>query len=504
MAGTRLSGLISGMDTESIISQLVDAKKVNVNKTKKKQISLNYKQDAWKSLNSKLKSLQQKYVSNLRFSSSYAKKTTKVSNSSAVSVITGGGAVNGVQSLEVKQLAKTGYLTGAKLGDGKQDFTALSTMEDLGMEFDTTGQGSFKVKAGSKSVDVDFTASTTISDVLTKMKEAGLNASFDAKNQRFFVSSKESGKANDFSITANDANGAKALDALGLTKQAGATKIDGQDAKILLNDAEFENTTNSFEINGLTITALSETKPGEAVTLTTQDDTEGIYDMVRNFINEYNSVINELDKLYNADSITLEPLLQEEKDALSETEVKDVEEKLRGSVLRRDSNINSIASALKDAMSATYEVNGKKMGLFDFGINTLSYFAAPDNEKNAFHIDGDDKDENTAGNADKLKSMISSDPNAVISFFTQLGQKLYSNMSDQSKSVEGYRTYGSFYDDKRMKTDYTDFNTKISDMEKKLNDYEDKWYAKFAKMEKAMAKMQSNTSGVTALLGGQY
>ena len=39
-------------------------------------------------------------------------------------------------------------------------------------------------------------------------------------------------------------------------------------------------------------------------------------------------------------------------------------------------------------------------------------------------------------------------------------------------------------------------------MEKKLNDYEDMWYKKFSKMETAMAKMQSNTSAVTALLGG--
>ena len=75
-------------------------------------------------------------------------------------------------------------------------------------------------------------------------------------------------------------------------------------------------------------------------------------------------------------------------------------------------------------------------------------------------------------------------------------------MSDISKSVDGYRSFGSFYDDKKMKTDYTEYNSKIAELEEKMNDYEDKWYAKFAKMETAMAKMQSNTSAVSALLGG--
>ena len=108
----RLSGLMSGMDTESIVQQLVEAKKTKVDTAKKDQTKLQWKQDIWKELNTKLKNLQSKYLSNMRFSDAYSKKTTKVSNSNAVSVITGEDAVNGVQSLEINQLAKTAYLTG--------------------------------------------------------------------------------------------------------------------------------------------------------------------------------------------------------------------------------------------------------------------------------------------------------------------------------------------------------------------------------------------------------
>jgi flagellar hook-associated protein 2 len=187
---------------------------------------------------------------------------------------------------------------------------------------------------------------------------------------------------------------------------------------------------------------------------------------------------------------------------MSDSEVEEWESKIKDSILRRDDNLSTVSSALKSIMSAGITVNGKTMYLSSFGISTLSYFSAADNEKNAYHIDGDPDDDDTSGNSDVLKSMIASDSSTVISFFTQLSQSLYSKMSDLSKSVNGYRSYGSFYDDKKMDSDYSDYTDKISDLEDKLNDYEDKWYSKFSAMETALAKLQSNSSAVTALLGG--
>lgn len=494
----RLTGLMSGMDTDSVIQELVSARKTKVDDAVKAQTKLEWKQDAWKALNTRLKNLQNKYIGNMRFSSAFMKKTTKVSNSSAVSVITGENAVNGVQELQVNKLAKTAYLTGAEVSktDGTKA-TALTKISELGA---IAENAKITVEIGGETKNIEVNQDTTISDVLTELKNLGLNASFDENNQRLFVSAKESGAENDFTLSGTG----YALTALGLSvKNNGANKIDGQDAEITLNGATFTSNTNVFAINGLTFTALSTTAAGETVTVTTQDDTDGIYDMVKDFLKEYNAIINEMDKLYNADSARgYEPLTDEEKEAMSESEIEKYEEKIKAALLRRDSNLYSISSALKKTMSSGIEVNGEMMYLSDFGINTLGYFNAADNEKNAYHIDGDPDNENTSGNADKLKSMISSDPDTVVSFFTQLSKNLYEEMSNQSKSVDGYRSFGSFYDDKKMKEDYSDYTTKIAELEEKLADYEDKWYAKFAAMETALAKMQSNTSAVTALLGG--
>ena len=117
----RITGMNSGLDTESIITELVKAKTVKKDSLVKAQTKLQWKQDAWKELNSKVYALYSKTLSNMRLKSDYSKKTTKVSNEAAATVITGANAVNGVQTLKISQMAKTGYLTGAQLQeDGKK------------------------------------------------------------------------------------------------------------------------------------------------------------------------------------------------------------------------------------------------------------------------------------------------------------------------------------------------------------------------------------------------
>ena len=68
-------------------------------------------------------------------------------------------------------------------------------------------------------------------------------------------------------------------------------------------------------------------------------------------------------------------------------------------------------------------------------------------------------------------------------------------------SSTDYSSAFTVYNDKEMKKELSDYDSKISDAQDKLNDYLDKWYAKFSKMETAMAKMQSKTDALTNMLG---
>ena len=97
-------------------------------------------------------------------------------------------------------------------------------------------------------------------------------------------------------------------------------KVAGQDSEIELNGVKYTGDSNSYSINGLTIEVLAETGDS-AISITTSTDTQGVYDKVKDFLTEYNNIINEMTKLYNADSAgSYEPLTDDEKDQMSDKE----------------------------------------------------------------------------------------------------------------------------------------------------------------------------------------
>lgn len=697
----RVTGMYSGLDTETIIQELVAAKQTKVDDLKKEQTKLEWKQTAWKDLNTKITKFYKGSLENMVYQSSYMKKKTTSSNDNLVSIITKDSAMDSVQEMEINKLAKAGYLTGGVITDkdGKKVTSGSKLVDKLGI----VSGSKFAINASGKTVDITVDENTTISDVVSRLQEAGVKASFDAKNQRLFIGSEGTGAASDFTIIADNSDGLAAMEKLGIltygsggdddqvlaaykkwaemsdadkqsaidsrtasllktyaaerdslveqieslnksqdtlveefkkeftdstifddvaasdfadklsariaelkqsqkdaqaviddenasaedkaaaqetlnkskselsylegyqsntetiassqkrvdelnqdyikadgtagtktveeatayvenrisqakdmvadyaAKKAAydakpaserAVKTDGQDAEIVLNGATFTSDSNTFEINGLTITCKGVTTGGEKITLTTENDVSGIYDMIKGFIKEYSDLINEMDKLYNADSAKgYDPLTDEEKDSMSDKEVEKWETKIKDALLRRDSTLNTVSSAMKEIMASSFTVNGKTMSLADFGIETLGYFNAADNEKNAYHINGDADDENVKSKTNTLQEMISSDPDSVVAFFTQLGKSLNSKVKDLMGRTD-YSSSNTVYDDKKMKTDYDSYTTKIKEAEEKLQDYEDKWYSKFSRMETALAKLQSNSSAITGLLGG--
>lgn len=280
-----------------------------------------------------------------------------------------------------------------------------------------------------------------------------------------------------------------------------AHKIQGHDAEFKLNGVAYTSYNNTLSVNGMTITALEE-NPGKEITLSTTYDTDGVYDMIKGMFTAYNELINEMDSLYNAESASdYEPLTSEEKDALTDTEIEEWEKKIKDSLMRRDSTLSSVAGTMKNAMLKGINVNGKTMYLADFGIETLGYFYAKENERNAYHIAGDKDDVATKGKDDVLKTMIATDPDTVMEFFVGLTNNMHDELAKKMSATK-FSSALTVYNDKKMKTEYDDYSKKIKEQEEKLNSYIDKWYAKFSAMETALSKLESKNSSLSSLFGG--
>ena len=303
-----------------------------------------------------------------------------------------------------------------------------------------------------------------------------------------------------------------------------AYKIAGSNAEITLNGVKYESDTNSFSINGLTINAQAVTQ-GD-ITINTSVDTQGIYDKIKDFLTEYNTVINEITKLYNADSAKdYEPLTDEEKEAMSEDQIEKWESKIKDSLLRRDTTLSGVMSAMTNSMAQSIVVggipvtdndgnvekdsdgnvmykegSGTTFSLSSFGIQTLGFLNAAKNEQNAYHIDGDEDDENTSGKTDKLMKAIQENADQVCEFMQRLTTKLYSAVDKKMKSTTLSSAY-KVYNDKELDSQYKDYTELIKKWEEKIADKEDYYYKKFTAMETALSKLQSQTNSLSGLIG---
>lgn len=507
----RITGLNSGLDTDSIVQELVSAYSTKKDKYVKAQTKLEWKQDAWKEMNTKIYSFYSKSLSNIRRVGNFSnKKTTTVSDSTMAKVSADSTVQNGTQKLKVIGLASAGYLTGTELkkADGEK-YSKSSTLSELGIK-----DGTLQIKTGDGTKEVKVTGDMKISDFTNALKEQGINANFDVTQQRFFLNS-ASGTENDFDFEVTDQAGLDTLAKLGLATEDNydavsgadktgknfAKKTDATNAEIELNGVRFTSDTNEFNINGLNITATS-ADPNKELTITTATDVDGIYNMVKDFLKEYNELINSMEKSYNAASAKgYEPLTDEEKGELSDKEVEKWESKIKDSLLRRDSTLGSLMTTMSMAMSKTYEVDGKTYSLSSFGIATAGYFNRTENESYALHIDGDPDDTTSSANTDKLRKAIENDPDTFASFFTQMAQGLYDDLHEKMGSTTLSSAF-TVYNDKQMKSEYDEYTETIKKWEEKLEQMQESYYKQFSAMEKALATLQSQQNSLSSLLGG--
>ena len=669
----RMTGLISGLDTETLITQMISGHKTKVENAQKEQTKLKWKKEAWSSLNTKLYSFYTGALSNFKSVGTYKAKKVESTDDSKIKVTSSNSAVNGVHTLSVKQLASSAYLTGASLQnkafnttsyvaaenadvklsdlkdskgydlelDGKSfeisyktsgpdgqeatvtktitaqagsdgtlqsvidnmnqslkdeginmtvsynatkgalefvnntaqevkgadgtvtgyeggiDYTLKAADDDaakaLGISKDgvtvsqkksdageniLTMSSAFHVKAvsdtaaavtgstkltdmgiadgttytmtvgsGSDAKTYTYTIdqTTTLKSLAAQFSKMGVTASYDEKQGRFFVNSAESGAAYDFTLTADNAD---AVSKLGLDA-ASATKVDAADAIVVYNGATFQQASNNFSLNGLnfTINDVTTAKDEQGnikdnpIRMTVTTDTDTIYNAVKSFVKEYNSLIKEMNTLYNADRAKdYEPLTSDEKENMSEKEIEEWEQKIKDSLLRRDDKLSSLTSSMRTTLNKSVEytnTNGetKRYSLASFGINTGRW-----NEYGQLHINGDPDDADYKDYDDKLRAAIEEDPGALIQTLSTLGGELYTNFQKAMKSSD-YSSALTFYDDKQMDKEISNYDDKIAKLQEKMNDVEDRYYKQFAAMESALAKLQSSQSSLSSLFG---
>lgn len=263
----RMTGLVSGMDTESMVKELVSASSEKVNKIKQKKQDVEWKKEIWSGLNTKIYNFYKTQLSAFKSVSNYKTKKATASDETKVTVKAGAGATNGTHSVSVEQTASSAYLTGDNIKIKGNSYTryndaGLATkfadMTDAsGQSLNLTGQ-KISISDGTKTVEYELGGTGT--DGVASLSE--LNEKL-AKNENFkgLSASIKDGKLTFTNTTAKTADdGSKSgttytvkADALGINGTVGYDKdaADGNTVSTAFT-AKVANNFTSADISGST------------------------------------------------------------------------------------------------------------------------------------------------------------------------------------------------------------------------------------------------------------
>lgn len=615
---TRIAGLSSGVDVDSIVEQTMTAEKTKLNKLKQQKQLAEWRQEQYRTVIDEANEFANKYFSISSSSSLMLQKTfqqyaVSSTDESAVTAKASSAAVAGSHTISVSQLATAATRTGSSnlakdvqgseapdysslsgtsftmtldgtdytveldavtdldslqtaiddaVGEGKitvstldsgvlaitaadegvqaisvsapSDSAASSGLESLGfgtdavtsnrlstsdtletlaeqlnttLTFDADGQVALTING----VDFTFDKSDTLSEVISEINssDAGATMKYDSVSGKLVLTSDQLGAGKLLTVSETGSNFlAVALD------EATA----GKDAKLSIDGQSMTRTSNSVTVDGVTYTLNATT--AEDVTIGITRDTDAIYDSIKSFVDDYNTLIDTLNgKISEEYDRDYPPLTEDQEEEMSDTEIENWNEQAQAGLLANDSIIQGLLDDMRSALMSS--VSGSSLTLAEIGITTGTY-----DEKGKLYID-----------EDTLQSALDDSPEEVMNLFTQkstsysgtttvrtlssserttryneegLAYRLYDVLQDSIGTVrDSSGNKGLLLEKAGMEEDASESDNSLSDLiddyderidaeEDRLDDKEDALYEKYTNMETYLNNLSTQLASLSS------
>lgn len=432
-------GIGSGLDVNSIVTALVNAKKAaSQNQIDTKKSDINNQLTALGSLSSALSTLQAA-LAKLTTTSTFASFNAAATDTTIATATTLSNAVPGSYDLNVTQLA-----------------TAQKRSSDTLSSTAAVGQGTLTIGVGSNSFNVAVSSTATLADIASSINKASNNPGVVAtvingvNGTQLQLSSSKTGVANAFTISAN-ATSSDGLTALA-TQLSTPGKLEAQDAKLSLDGIAITSASNNVTgaLNGVTI-AL--TKAGDTTLNVTQDNTAA-QTAVQGFVdayNAYNTAVQQLD--YNPSTKAIGALFG-------------------------DTTMNSVERSVSSVLSGA--VSGNSIG-------TLAALGITRGDNGVMTSD-----------PNKLTAALTADPNAVQNLFagtngyaTKLNAALDTYTS--STGIISTRTTS-------LNNNLTQLGTQQTALDNRMAQYQDQLQKQYTNLDTLMSSLNNTSSYLTTAL----
>ncbi|WP_300750045.1 flagellar filament capping protein FliD [uncultured Oscillibacter sp.] len=293
---------------------------------------------------------------------------------------------------------------------------------------------------------------------------------------------------------------------LTFTNQAGAQVYARVDAQNRLRfDADASQAVEGSAV--MNKTAIKDTK-SEGVTFETSSDADKIVDAVKQMVEDYNAMAKEIKDAYStlpaqrSNGAYYEPLTSEDEEGMSESAIKNWNEKAKQGILFGDRDLASLYQRLTSAVSMTGEHGAalREAGItvnYSNGLSTLEF------------------------NEDKFRTALNNNPDKVRDAFTssmESGAKSNGLMQALKQPLDMYgKTEGgkgllvekagsplapSTMYNNTIQKELNNIDSQIERWQDKMEDQIDHYTSQFSRLEQLIQQMNSQSSYFSQLMAG--
>ncbi|MBD7909625.1 flagellar hook-associated protein 2 [Sporosarcina gallistercoris] len=485
----RIGGLASGIDTESIIKDLMKAQRIPLDKVTQKKQYFEWQLNDYRSANRDLKGFSDKVFDNVILSKNFNQKNVAISAPDDISIKSKGNTEDFNGTIKVKELA-----TNATMQSGK-----IANHETFKVENEST----ITIETSTGKKDVKLEVGDDIKAIVKKITEdTGVRAFYDSVSGKIGMSAKDSGEGN---IQITHKSGTDIRESLGLiapadnpTVETSPTFVKGNNSVIEYNGMEIVRNFNTFELDGMEITLKAANN--KDITFNATTDTDKVFDTVKGFVDDYNKLIEDLNKKIREPKYrNFQPLSAEQKADMKEKEIELWEEKAMSGTLRNDPELSSLLTTMRTALSGSVDLgNGEKISLSSIGITTSKNYL----DHGKLVID-----------ETKLKEAISKNPADVHKLFSHedkanpesngVARKLRDAVNATQTSIQ--KSAGKIGDSNKafsLGRTLDAMNKQIENFESRMQMVESRYWKQFNAMENAIQRANAQSASLMSALGG--
>lgn len=520
----RISGLASGLDIDQMVSELMKAHRVPLDKIKQKKQIWQWKQEDYRAINTNLLSLRNE-VFNLKLQGTFKTKKTSSSEESIVVATAGSSAQPTTYQVRVLSLATVATNASAQAiatdsFDPKQTLASQQSNfinnNDSDFGWNTaTHEFSFTINGQTFSFDGDTATLESVIAAVNANKAAGVSMFYDPTTKRVSIATLKTGDNNP-GQNEIQFSGSFLTNVLQLNM---ANEQGGTDAEFEINGLSgIKSHTNTYTVNGVTFN-FKMADSSRTVTVTVENDIDSVVNSIKNFVNKYNEVIESINKKYYEERyLDYQPLTDEqiEEGKLTDKQIDAWQEKARSGLLKGDALLSGALTGMRSTLASivdgvtgqvvitkgTQSVTAVANQLSVIGITTGSW-----EEHGKLYLD-----------ETRLREALQSNPDAVVELFTRtkdangneitdskqkgVAVQLYEAINSAMSRIASYAgSSGTLYDQSFIGRTIRDIDRRISDMGDRLKDLEDRYYKQFTAMEQAIARMNTQSMWLAQQLG---